>query len=220
MLLAMEDGIYRRSVDGTLTLAHQPVKIKGRRFNDGKVGPDGRFYLGTTDNDGKGAFYCLHDGRLDELFGGAWCANGLDWTADEKTMYYVDSPVRAIEMFDFHPGAEQPLTNRRTCWDAGHLGPQNVQPDGMCIDSEGMLWTAFWGGWKALRINPRTGEVLDQVELPVERVSSCAFAGENMDQLIISTAAFQANMDEQPLAGCIFRVQADVPGVKPNLFRG
>ena len=220
LLLAMEDGVYRRNEAGELRLAHAPAKIKGRRFNDGKVGPDGRFYLGTTDDAGQGAFYCLHDGQLVELFGGAYCANGLDWTADAGTMYYVDSPVRAIEMFDFCPGAPQPLTNRRRCWDAKHLGPQNVQPDGMCIDAEGMLWTAFWGGWMALRINPKTGEVLDKLELPVERVSSCAFAGENMDQLIVSTAAYQADMHEQPLAGCIFRVQVDVPGVLPNLYKG
>ena len=90
----------------------------------------------------------------------------------------------------------------------------------MCIDAEGMLWTAFWGGWMALRINPKTGEVLDKLELPVERVSSCAFAGENMDQLIVSTAAYQADMHEQPLAGCIFRVQVDVPGVLPNRYKG
>ena len=102
LLLALEDGVYARDdKTGALSLAHAPCPVKGRRFNDGKIGPDGRFYLGTTDEGGNGAFYCLHQGRLRELFGGARCANGIDWTADEKTVLYRFPPPhdRALRFF-------------------------------------------------------------------------------------------------------------------------
>lgn len=220
LLLAMEDGIYARDdKTGALSLAHAPCAIKGRRFNDGKIGPDNRFYLGTTDEGGNGAFYCLHHGQLQELFDGARCANGIDWTADEKTMYYIDSPRRMIERFDFIPGAKEPLRNRRPCWDASPLGPERVQPDGMCIDAEGMLWVAVWGGYCALRVNPCTGKILQRLELPVARVSCCAFGGEELNRLIITTAAYQADPKKEPLAGSVFVLETQVPGLPVHRYK-
>lgn len=220
LLLALEDGVYARDdKTGALSLAHAPCPVKGRRFNDGKIGPDGRFYLGTTDEDGNGAFYCLHQGRLRELFGGARCANGVDWTADEKTMYYIDSPRRMIERFDFSAGADAPLRNRRRCWDASFLGSESVQPDGMCIDAEGMLWVAVWGGYCALRVNPRTGEILQRAEVPAARVSCCAFAGKGLNQLILTTASYQAEPEREPLAGSVFLLETQVPGLPVHRYK-
>ena len=101
LLLAMQDGIYRMNEQGEKILAHQPIKIKGRRFNDGKVGPDGCFYVGTTDANGMGAFYRLKDGVLEELFDHCGCSNGLDWTVDESRLFYCDTRLQKIEVFDF-----------------------------------------------------------------------------------------------------------------------
>jgi len=113
LLLAMQDGIYRMNDRGEKTLAHQPLKIKGRRFNDGKVGPDGCFYVGTTDNGGAGAFYRLKNGVIEELFDGCGCSNGLDWSLDGKRMFYCDTPLQKIEIFDFDANTHS-LSGRRT----------------------------------------------------------------------------------------------------------
>lgn len=84
IIAGLTDGVYFIDKVGNLTLAHSPTKIKGDRFNDGKIGPDGAFYLGTSAADGCGAFYRLKNGVLTELFDGCACSNGLDWTADGK----------------------------------------------------------------------------------------------------------------------------------------
>ena len=101
LLVALEDAVYRMNKSGDLTKAYQDIEIKGRRFNDGKVGPDGAFSVGTTDDNGNGAFYRLRGGELTELFCGCACSNGIDWTRDGKTMYYIDSPKQMVEAFDF-----------------------------------------------------------------------------------------------------------------------
>ena len=90
-------------------------------------------------------------------------------------------------------------------------------PDGMAIDEEGMLWIAHWGGFGVYRWNPFTGEHLDTIEVPVPNVTSCAFAGENLDQLIITTA--QENLTEEqmkkyPQSGDVFLAKPGVKGVK------
>ena len=73
-----------RNFSGELTLAHRPADIKGRRFNDGKVGPDGCYYVGTTDDNHEGAFYRLSGSVLTELFDHCGCSNGLDWSEDTQ----------------------------------------------------------------------------------------------------------------------------------------
>ncbi len=142
LLLSMEDGIYFMDSSNHLTLAHAPIKIKGRRFNDGKVGPDGRYYVGTVDDNGHGAFYCLHHGILEELFDSCICSNGLDWNACGDTLYYTDSQRHQVEKFDFS-SAEHNVSNRCPILD---IPEEWGVPDGMTIDSQGNLWLAVWGG--------------------------------------------------------------------------
>ncbi|MBC8080577.1 MAG: SMP-30/gluconolactonase/LRE family protein, partial [Gorillibacterium sp.] len=88
-------------------------------------------------------------------------------------------------------------------------------PDGMCIDEEGMLWVAHWGGWKVSRFNPVTGERIAEISVPAAQVTSCAFGGENLDELYITTARTglsQEELDKQPAAGGLFRVKPGVRG--------
>ncbi len=209
LLAAMTDGIYIAHEDGSLTPVCVPESLKGRRFNDGKVGPDGRFYVGTTDNSHQGAFYRLDtDGTLTELFDRVGCSNGLAWSADGKTLYYCDSPTRTLEAFDFS-SSDGSLSHRRSImrvpWDTGEF-------DGMTIDTEGMLWIAVWGSYRAFRIDPDRGAVLQTAELPVSRVSCCAFAGADCSTLILTTAAYQADPALEPLAGSTFAQIVPVSG--------
>lgn len=142
ILLAMQDGIYRLNDRNEITLAHQKIKIKGRRFNDGKIGPDGCFYLGTTDDNSNGAFYRLKDGVLEELFDKCGCANGIDWTIDNKKMFYCDSRLRKIEIFDFDI-YNNSISNRRTFVE---IPKEMGSPDGFAMDCEDNIWLGLWDG--------------------------------------------------------------------------
>ena len=215
LILSMQDGVYFRNFSGELTLAHRPADIKGRRFNDGKVGPDGCYYVGTTDDNHEGAFYRLSGGVLTELFDHCGCSNGLDWSEDTQKLYYCDSREQKVECFDF--SMEKHDVSSRTS--VLEMPEADGSFDGMTIDAAGNLWTAVWGGWCVLNIEPSTGTILKKVELPVEKVSSCAFAGDDMRDLIITTASVRTSLEEQPLAGCTFRVRCDVPGYHINRYQ-
>ena len=96
-------------------------------------------------------------------------------------------------------------------------------PDGMTIDSEGMLWVAHWGGWQVVRWNPATGEKLDAIRVPSEKVTSCAFGGEDLGDLYITTARAGVSDDEaaeQPNAGGLFRARPGVTGIEAYEFAG
>ncbi len=214
LLLGMEDGVYRRQ-GGTITPAHAPVTVKGRRFNDGKVGPDGLYYVGTTDDAGRGAFCRLGGGRLDELFGGCRCSNGLDWSADQTRLYYTDSLLHRVEIFDFD-GETHTVSGRRTLTP---IAEDFGLPDGMAIDAEDNLWLAVWGGHCVVRIDGRTGKLLDRIDLPASQVSSCCFAGEGLDRLVITTAAYNVDLAAEPAAGYTFCVPVDVPGRPFRYYR-
>lgn len=210
LIAGMTDGIYRIRLGETMEPVCVPKSLKGRRFNDGKVGPDGRFYVGTTDYNGQGAFYRLdHDGTLTELFDQVGSSNGLAWSSDHRTLYYCDSPKRVLEAFEFDLGTGS-LSSRRTVMSI----PCGVgEFDGMTIDAQGMLWIAGWRTFHAYRIDPVRAQVVEQIRFPVARVSCCGFAGEELSTLAITTAAYQADASAEPLAGSTFAIRADVPGV-------
>lgn len=215
ILLALEDAVYRMNKAGKMSLAHQKIKIKGDRFNDGKVGPDGAFYLGTADKDGGGAFYRLRDGQLEELFGGCACSNGIDWTLDSKTMYYIDSPRQRIEAFDFDISKGE-ISNRRKFKD---ISSEWGIPDGMILDEEDDLWVALWGGGRVIRIDKGSGEVINEIILPCPKVSSCTFGGYDLSKLYITTAS-KEDASLYPHAGKVFAVSLGVKGKKINYYKG
>ena len=207
LLAAMEDGVYLVESDGTVRKVSGEVQIFGRRFNDGKVGPDGRFYVGTTDVRCEGAFYRMdHDGSMTLLFDRVGVSNGLAWSADGKTMYYCDSNTKLVEAFDFCAETGT-LSNRRTVLE---MPFETGIFDGMAIDAEGQLWVAVWDGACILRVNPETKTVTDRIDMPVSRTACCAFAGEKLDRMVITSAAFEK--EDEPMAGNTFVVDAPVPG--------
>ncbi len=206
LLLAAEDGVYRCGDEGGVRLAHDPCTLCGARFNDGKVGPDGAFYAGTAGGAGEGAFYRLANGVLRPLFDGCTCSNGLDWTADGRVMYYCDSMEHKMERFGVKEGA---LHGRSTVLD---IPREDGLPDGMTVDRAGNVWLALWGGWGVVCIDPVARRIVDRIDLPVKQVTSCTFAGEDLRDLVITTAAQGQDSAEQPLAGSLFRVRMEVGG--------
>ncbi|MEX2415008.1 MAG: SMP-30/gluconolactonase/LRE family protein [Paenibacillaceae bacterium] len=217
-VVALEDGFYRFDLDSgsSLLIVHtQDANLKNR-LNDGKCDPTGRIWAGTMSSKWQrdGNLYTLEaNDKFTLRLPGVVCSNGLAWNAEATTMYYIDSFERIVHAFDYD-AATGNISNQRAAitYPEGEAGG----PDGMSIDSEGMLWIGHWGGWQVGRWNPHTGEKLATVKLPVNNVTSCAFGGEHLDELYITTSITGNDgndMNEQPLAGGLFRVKLDVKGL-------
>ena len=179
----------------------------GMRFNDGKCDAEGRFWVGTMSLDaapGRGALYCVHaDGTVETKLRALTISNGLAWHASTKTMYHVDTATRCVFAFDYEPGTTR-IDGRRV---AIEIPEGQGLPDGIALDAEGMLWIALWGGSSVARWNPRTGRELERIMVPATQVSSCAFGGDRLDTLFITTARDgldDAELARQPLAGSLF----------------
>lgn len=226
LVLALVDGLATYDPESRkLDILCDPEADKpNNRFNDGKCDPQGRFWAGTlnfTDEDQPdGALYCLHtDGTIVKHFDGVRVSNGIVWTSDSQTMYYIDSPTRCIDAFDFNAATGE-ISNRRT---AVKFTEAQGYPDGMTIDSEDMIWVAQWAGWGVSRFNPQTGELLEKIDVPSAQVTACAFGGPELEDLYITTARRGIEgeaLDKQPHAGGLFVARPGVKGVPSYRYQG
>jgi sugar lactone lactonase YvrE len=201
--------------EGGLTWIANPEQDKpGNRFNDAKCDPRGRLWAGTMAMDEsaeQGALYRADARGVKRMLERVSISNGLAWSPDGATMYYVDSPTRRVDAFDYRDGE---ISNRRTV-----ITLDDGFPDGMCADADGNLWVALWGGWGVACHDPCTGGRIAKIALPVEAVTSCCF-GEG-DALFITTASRDldaAGRGRQPLAGGVFRAHVGVGGMPVALF--
>lgn len=205
--------------------AHPEVDKLYNRFNDAAVDPQGRFWGGTmyegpdTGEPTEGRLYRFDsDGSLHLMETGLTISNGMGWSPDLKTMYFTDTLRRVIYAYDFDP-ASGTIDRRRVFVDSSS---EDGYPDGMEVDSDGGVWSARWGGWKVSRYDP-DGKVEREIRLPVECPTSCAFGGEGLNELYI-TSAWTALTDEQrrqqPMAGDVFRLAMDIQGRAPWKFAG
>jgi sugar lactone lactonase YvrE len=189
------------------------------RFNDGAVDRQGRFWVGSLSRDCTGSLYRLDSGgalrRMDSGFG---TSNGIGWSPDNKTMYFIDSSPRMIYAYDFDSVTGE-IENRRPFV---HTPDEEGVPDGLAVDSEGFVWSARFRGWKITRYDPN-GRMERIIQVPVQYPTSCAFGGPQLDQLYITSARAQLNeaqRREQPLAGDLFCLQTDVTGLPASKYRG
>jgi sugar lactone lactonase YvrE len=192
------------------------------RMNDGKCDAHGRFWAGSMAYDfapGAGSLYRLDpDGTVVRALDKVTISNGICWSLDGESMYYVDSPTGRIDRFDFDPRSGS-LAGRRPLVT---IPARDGMPDGMTIDEEGCLWVALWKGWAVRRYRP-DGALDREVRLPVAQVTSCAFGGLNLDELWItsaSTGLTSAERRAQPLAGALFRLGTQVGGMPAFRFGG
>jgi sugar lactone lactonase YvrE len=189
------------------------VTAEHERFNDGKCGPDGSFIVGTMhDSDPVGHLYTFRNG-CDPMVvtGGVKTSNGLGWSLDYKTMYYVDSKYKEVYAFDYDTRAGL-AKNKRVAF---RLPEGDYSPDGMTTDKEGMIWLAQWGGACITRWNPATGEMIGKVEVPSPQVTSCCFGGPEMKTLYITSARrglSEEILAQYPHAGSLFVLETDVEG--------
>ncbi len=189
------------------------------RFNDGAVDRQGRFWAGTMSVGFTNALYRLDpDGGVHKMASGIGVSNGIGWSPDNKTMYFTDSPARVIYAYDFDPAAGE-IENRRPF---AQVPEGQGFPDGLAIDNTGFIWSAHWDGWKITRYDP-AGKIERVVKMPVQRPTSCAFGGPDLNELYITSARVglsQAKLKKQPLAGDVFRLKVEAKGLEEPKFLG
>lgn len=202
-----------------LSLTDEPAN---NRFNDGKCDPRGRFLAGTMDmgeKDPNGSLYSLDGKSVTKLLNNATISNGLTWSPDHKTFYYIDTPTSEVKAFDYD-------------LETGTIDQMHVVvrlpkslgfPDGMTSDMQGNLWIAMWGGAQVTKWDSNTGQMLEQIPVPAKNVSSCVFGGENMNELFITSARVgldQETLKQYPLTGGVFRLNTNVEGMPSFQFAG
>ena len=228
LVVALKDGVHAVDLrSGATTFLLNPDGVATNRWNEGKCSPEGRFWAGTMGEPGKvtpnaGALYCVHaDLTAARVVPDVTISNGLAWDVARKVMYFIDTPKECVFAFDYD-AASGAATNQRVAF---RIPEGTGHPDGCCLDSEGNLWIAQWGGSRVCAYNPADGgSVVAEVALPCENVSSCTFGGPGLKDLYITTAKEHLSAEQraqQPLAGHCFIVR-DIgwTGVPAGVFRG
>jgi sugar lactone lactonase YvrE len=221
MILALDLKIARFNLKTEelewLTTVEEGLPLN--RCNDGKCDAEGRLWVGTMSRmftAGAGSFYSIDQNfkfqkHLDQIT----ISNGMAWSEDNKTLYYIDSPTQQVNAFYFD------LENGEIRFDRTviEIPTEMGTPDGMCIDQEGKLWVAHYGGFGVYRWDPVSGKLMEKIELPVPNITSCTFGGENLDILLITTARenlTDSQLAEYPFSGDVFLVQTNTKGSLPN----
>jgi len=205
----------------TARVASVEAEVNDNRMNDGYVDAAGRFWAGTMNMYGRrhGSVYRLDpDGRISRMIGGVTTSNGIDWSPDGKSMYYVDTPTGRVDVFDFDE-ASGTISNHRPLVTLPHTAGH---PDGLIVDSEGFLWLALWAGGAIHRYAP-DGRLDQAIALPATHPTKCAFGGPDLTDLYVTTASIELSAEgrkAQPHAGGVYRLRPGVRGRVPNRYGG
>jgi xylono-1,5-lactonase len=230
LVLAASDGISILAPDlkSRKTLANPIAHIPRASFNDAKCDRQGRLWAGTTDRletQQLGSLYRFAADGTSTIWAKDFvCSNGPSFSPDGKVMYHTQSHERTIYAYDLDPDSGQMLSRRIFAT----LDSSEGNPDGSTVDAEGYLWSAHWGGSRVTRYSP-DGRIDRVVRIPAEKVTSCAFGGEKMDKLFVTTASIdfingkwmfmeEAGFAQAPLAGAIFALDPGVAGLAEPAF--
>jgi sugar lactone lactonase YvrE len=221
LLLGVQGGLGRFSLvtEELKWLLDIDKEKSNHRCNDGAVDSEGRVWVGTMERKfkkGAGKLYCIHPGfSVESMISNVTISNGMTWSLDNSRFYYIDTPEQSIASFLFDPISARIVFEKT----AVQIPPVMGSPDGMAIDEEGMLWVAHWGGFGIYRWDPQNGKLLDKIDVPVPQVSSCAFFGEELDHLLITTASenlSKQDLKKYPHSGDTFMIKMKVKGVPKN----
>jgi sugar lactone lactonase YvrE len=216
---ALRDGFAVGDAEGVAVIAAIEGGRPDIRMNDGACDSRGRFWAGTMHvayEPGAGALFRLDaDGAVETMVDRVTISNGVAWSPDDTTMYYVDTTTRGIDAFDFD--AETGAIARRRRLAAIERG--SGDPDGLIVDAEGFIWVALWDGWSVRRYAP-DGTHVGTIDVPAARVTKPAFGGHDLDDLYITTAAADSPDASQPHAGGVFRARPGARGLAPHAFAG
>jgi sugar lactone lactonase YvrE len=219
LVIAGDRGFsFLDEASGLLTpIADPEPDLPDNRFNDGKCSPDGRFFAGTislTRQPGTAKLYRLDpDLTVHQAYGPVTTSNGIAWSADGATVYYIDTPRREVLAFDYQAGL---LLRPRGVIATGHI---DASPDGMAIDSNGHLWIAFCHGGCVSCFDPANGNELHRIALPCLETTACAFGGPDLADLFVTTGVHKTAREEH--AGRLFVIRGlNITGLPANAFHG
>lgn len=215
--LVAVDGHDRRSV-----LASVEVDDPDTRFNDCRCDPQGRLWAGTMSTSHlprRAALYRFVAGEpIATVVPDVTLSNGIGWSPAGDRMYYVDTPTRRIDVFDFD-GAGGTLSERRTFASTDDV---DGLPDGLAVDAEGGVWVCCFGAGEVRRYDA-TGALDAVIALPTSNPTCPAFGGEDLRTLYVTTARHRltdAQLAEQPLAGALLQLDPGVAGLPAHRFAG
>lgn len=218
LILGMRRALSDLDVDSGRVEILTPLDSEptANRINDGKCDPAGRFLFGTMDMNEKeasGSLYSFDGKQTTRLLENIRISNGLAWSVDYKTFYYIDTPTRKVQAFDYDVTTGQIANSRTTI----HIPESLGFPDGMTSDTQGNLWIACWGGAQITKWNPNTGKLLEQIPVPALQTSCCVFGGKDMNELYVTSARVgmsAADLKKYPLSGGLFKVETNIEGMK------
>ena len=222
LIAATKSGIhFMDAASGALERrAHPEAHLPDNRFNDGRCDPAGRFWAGTMSDvkrDPVGSLYRFDaDLACTKLRNAVIIPNSLAFSPDGRTMYFADTNRHTIWAFDYEP-ASGAATRERVFADTG-----NGRPDGSCVDADGCLWNAEYGGWRVVRYTP-AGEVDRWIEVPVSNPTCCCFGGDDLGTLYVTTATQRLgpeDLAQQPLAGSVLALRPGPKGLPESRFAG
>eukprot|EP01100_Stratorugosa_tubuloviscum_P014240 TRINITY_DN7490_c0_g1_i1.p1 TRINITY_DN7490_c0_g1~~TRINITY_DN7490_c0_g1_i1.p1 ORF type:complete len:311 (-),score=142.78 TRINITY_DN7490_c0_g1_i1:100-981(-) len=210
LLVALQSGFAHFDIE-TQTIVHKnEIEPSLNRLNDGKCSPEGRFWAGSMRidelfNPPNGKLWVLdHNWDCRKALDNISISNGLAWSLDHKTMYYIDSPTLKVSAFDYD-SINGNISNRRTV-----IQYQFGQgfPDGMTIDNQGMLWIADWDGFSVSQWNPNNGSLLQTIKIDnAKDITSIAFGGNELQDLYITSSSKNGNIDgKNSKGGMLFRI--------------
>jgi sugar lactone lactonase YvrE len=223
MLVSLErEGLCALELgSGVLTELAHPARGWVGRFNDGRVDPRGRFYAGWAPHDRSQAgrlFRMDGDCTVTVALDDVTAPNGIGWSPDGTAMYVTDSQINTIWRFDYDLAAGT-LSNRaafvRQPRESGIY-------DGLCVDREGCVWTALYGGGSVLRLSP-SGSELSRIAFPVRLTTACCFGGADYRTLLVTSAIRKqtaSELSDQPAAGSLFSLSASARGMPEMAFAG
>ncbi|MDQ6916344.1 MAG: SMP-30/gluconolactonase/LRE family protein [Pseudomonadota bacterium] len=221
---ALRDGVW--FIDGRgrpeRKIAAAPYDPAHHRFNDGRADREGRFWVGSMNEkrDANSARLYRLSSALDlaPVLDDMMISNGLGFSPDGRTMYHADTPARTIRAYDFDGVAGVPSNGRVFA----HFDGETDRPDGAAVDSEGCYWSAFYRGGKVVRLSPQ-GALLAEYALAAMCPTMCAFGGDDLRTLYVTTARQMREADELarlPASGGLFAMRADVAGLPEPKFAG
>ncbi|MCZ2723675.1 SMP-30/gluconolactonase/LRE family protein [Marinomonas sp. 15G1-11] len=222
LLVTLADGVaYLDKETGVLAyLCKLDEDIPGNRSNDAKCDANGSLWVGTMDDAETSLtgrlWKVLATGEKQKMLDGIGIANTLAWDESRDVFYFGDSMKGAVHAFS---SAE--FTDIRD-QEAFLKTPAGMGPDGSAIDVEGCLWNAQWDGSRVVRYSPQ-GEILQVIELPFAKPTSCAFGGANGKTLFITSASVDMNeteLEASSLAGHVVAIEVDVAGAPGQAFAG
>ncbi len=223
LVVGLRDGVslFDPASGALEALAAIEADLPHTRLNDGKVGPDGAFWIGSMDDRPErqpiAALYRVSaDGACARKVDGLMVSNGLAWSADARRMFHSDSTANRIDIWDFDP-ANGAMSGRRSF---AEPTAEQGRPDGAATDVKGGYWSAGVSAGRLNRFSP-TGEVIESIPLPVPAPTMCAFGGEDMRTLFVTSLCDGRPAEliaRYPLSGSILMLRVDVEGVPVGQF--